>query len=124
MAATILIVDDSVTMRGMVRQALAGTVDAIVEAANGVAAMQVLETTRADLVITDLLMPEMDGLALARSLRADPRHRDLAILVLTTEGGPDVKEQGRRTGVNGWLTKPFRPEILRESVTTLLGRKA
>jgi two-component system chemotaxis response regulator CheY len=124
MAGTILIVDDSVTVRSMVRQALRDTAHQILEAANGVAAMALLESAHADLLITDLLMPEMDGLTLARGLRADPRHHDLTILVLTTEGDADMKEQGRRAGVAGWLTKPFRPEVLRQTVATLLERPA
>jgi len=124
MASTILIVDDSVTIRNMVRGALAGTADAVVEAADGLGAIRALEMTQPDLVITDLLMPGMDGLTLARTIRADPRHRDLTILVLTTEERPDTREQGRQAGVNGWLTKPFRPDTLRATVTTLLGRVA
>ena len=124
MPATILIVDDSATMRALVRTALEVDAHAVVEAANGVVALDVLAGTAVDLVITDVLMPEMDGLALTRALRDDARFRALPILVLTTESKPAVKERGRTAGATGWIVKPFHPDTLRSSVRRALSERS
>jgi two-component system chemotaxis response regulator CheY len=124
MRPTILIVDDSATMRALVRQALKAQACTVIEAPDGVAALAALERTHADLVITDLLMPEMDGLALTRSLRADARFAKIPILVLTTETAVGVKERGRDAGATGWLCKPFHPDTLRETVQRVLAEHA
>lgn len=112
MTATILIVDDSVTMRSLVRRALEGDRHTVIEAPHGAAALAVLGSTPVDLVITDVLMPEMDGLSLTRALRDDPRFRSVPVLVLTTEGTSAIKERGRAAGATAWIVKPFRPDTL------------
>jgi len=124
MSATILIVDDSATMRALVRRALEADAHAVVEAAHGGAALAALGSTTVDLVITDVLMPEMDGLALTRRLRDDARFRSLPILVLTTEATPAVKERGRAAGATGWIVKPFHPDTLRRTVQQALAERA
>jgi two-component system, chemotaxis family, chemotaxis protein CheY len=124
--ATILIVDDSTTMRTMVRRALEADRYEVIEAPNGAAALTTLAARASDqqgvpdLVITDVLMPEMDGLSLTRALRADERFRGLPILVLTTEGSEPIKDRGRDAGATGWLTKPFHPDVLRQTVRRVL----
>jgi two-component system chemotaxis response regulator CheY len=122
MPSTILIVDDSPTMRSMVRGALEADHHAVVEATDGVSALAALEQTRADLVITDVNMPEMDGLALVRALRRRPRHRFTPALVLTTEASVEMKRRGREAGATGWLVKPFDPDVLRQTVLHVLRR--
>jgi two-component system chemotaxis response regulator CheY len=117
---TILIVDDSSMMRALVRDALEADRHEVVEARDGTAALAVLEKTIPSLVITDVLMPEMDGLTLARRLRADARFQRLPILVLTTEDGDATKASGRSAGVTGWLVKPFDPTALRATVRHVL----
>ena len=124
MLATILIVDDSATMRALLRQALEGDAHVVVEAAHGVAALATLPTTQVDLIITDVIMPEMDGLSLVHAVRADARWRTLPILVLSTEATPVMKERGRAAGATGWLVKPFHPETLRQSVRRVLAGPA
>jgi two-component system chemotaxis response regulator CheY len=124
MPATILIVDDSATMRALVRQALEADRHAIVEAVHGVAALATLATTRVDLVITDVIMPEMDGLSLVDAVRADTRWRALPILVLSTEATTAMRERGRAAGATAWLVKPFHPETLRQSVRRVLAEPA
>jgi two-component system, chemotaxis family, chemotaxis protein CheY len=121
MSATILIVDDSKTVRAMVRTALETDRHRVVEAADGRAALAVLDETRADLVITDINMPVMDGFALVRALRARPAERFTPVLVLSTESGDDMKQQGRAAGATGWIVKPFEPERLRQVVHRVLG---
>jgi two-component system chemotaxis response regulator CheY len=124
MPTTILIVDDSRTMRSMVRGALETDRYHVVEAPDGASALAVLETEPADMVITDVNMPEMDGLKLVRTLRERPSYRFTPILVLTTETGVETKQRGREAGATGWLVKPFDPERLRQTVLQVLRRRA
>jgi len=123
MQPTVLIVDDSITMRALVRQALELDAYTVIEACHGAAALAALERIHTDLVITDLLMPEMDGITLTRSLRADARFATLPVLVLTTETGAGVMERGRDAGATGWLGKPFHPDTLRQTVRRVLAER-
>jgi two-component system chemotaxis response regulator CheY len=123
-SSTILIVDDSRTMRSMVRGALEADRYRVVEATDGVNALTALETTRADVVITDVNMPEMDGLKLVRALRERQQYRFTPILVLTTEASAEMKQRGREAGATGWLVKPFNPDQLRQTVLHVLRRRA
>jgi len=84
----------------------------VVEAEDGQKAVTSLRSLQIDLVITDLNMPNMDGVALIRTLRADARFRALPILMLTTEGDPAKKAEGRAAGATGWIVKPFDPNRL------------
>jgi two-component system, chemotaxis family, chemotaxis protein CheY len=120
MPGTILVVDDSVTLRALVRTALEEDHHHVVEAASGREALAALDTTTADLVITDVNMPEMDGLTLVRTVRQRPRERSVPILVLTTEDGDDMKQRGREAGATGWIVKPFHAERLRDVVRRVL----
>ncbi len=124
MPATILIVDDSATMRALVREALEADSHAVVEAIHGKAALTALAETPVALVLTDVLMPEMDGLALVQAIRADARLRALPVLILSTEATPAVKERGRAAGATGWLVKPFHPDTLRQTVRRVLAERA
>ena len=123
MPSTILIVDDSRTVRTMVRQALEADHHQVVEATDGVAALAALDMGPADLVITDVNMPEMDGLRLVRALRDSPGYRFTPILVLTTESGDEIKQRGREAGATGWLVKPFNPDQLRKTVEHVSRRR-
>ena len=123
MPSTILIVDDSRTVRTMVRQALEADHHQVVEATDGVAALAALDMGPADLVITDVNMPEMDGLKLVRVLRDRPGYRFTPILVLTTESGDEIKQRGREAGATGWLVKPFNPDQLRKTVEHVSRRR-
>ena len=120
MPSTILIADDSITMRRMVRTALEAAQHTVVEAVDGRAALDRSASVEADLVITDVNMPEMDGFTLVRELRAQPSYRFTPILVLTTEDGDDMKQRGREAGATGWLVKPFDPATLLEVVQKVL----
>ena len=122
MPSTILIVDDSPTMRSLVRGALEADHHEVVEAADGAAALAALDKTRADLVITDVNMPEMDGLTFLRALRGRPSYRFTPALVLTTEANVELKRRGREAGATGSLVKPFNPDQLRQTVQHVLRR--
>lgn len=112
MAKKVMTVDDSRTMRDMVSYTLKSAGFEVLEAEDGAKALAVLEKTPVDLVITDVNMPNMDGVTLVRRLRALSHFRATPILILTTEGGDDKKSQGRAAGATGWIVKPFAPDKL------------
>ena len=119
--ANILAVDDSASMRQMVAFTLKGAGHNVVGAEDGKHALDTARTQSFDLVLTDVNMPVMDGLTLTRELRQLPAYRFTPILVLTTEAGPEKKQQGRAAGATGWLVKPFNPEQLLATVKKVLG---
>jgi two-component system chemotaxis response regulator CheY len=112
MAKHVLTVDDSRTMREMVAFTLRRAGYEVHEAEDGQKAIAALKTKPADVIITDLNMPVMDGVALIRALRADPKYRSVPILMLTTESDSNKKAEGKSAGATGWLVKPFDPEKL------------
>jgi two-component system chemotaxis response regulator CheY len=112
MSKKILAVDDSKTMREMVTYTLSQAGYDVLEAEDGQKALAVLANTKVDCIITDLNMPNMDGLQLIRHLRAAAPHRLTPILMLTTEGDITKKDAGRQAGATGWLVKPFNPDKL------------
>ncbi len=118
--ARILAVDDSAAMRQMVGVTLSGAGHQVQQAVDGVEALQLAERERFDLVITDVNMPKMDGIALVRELRARPNYRYVPLLVLTTEASNERKQQGKAAGATGWLVKPFNPERLLDTVSKVL----
>jgi len=120
MARKILTVDDSKTMRQMVSFTLKGAGFDVIEAEDGVNALEVLGDDKVDLVITDLNMPNMDGFGLIDALRANETHKFCPILMLTTESDPHKKERGKSAGATGWLVKPFNPEKLIQVVNKVL----
>jgi two-component system, chemotaxis family, chemotaxis protein CheY len=116
MAKRVLTVDDSKTMRDMVGFTLRGAGFEVLEAEDGVCALKVLEGAKVDLVITDINMPNMDGVTLVKRLRAQPVFKSTPILILTTESGEDKKTEGRAAGATGWIVKPFAPDKLLQVV--------
>lgn len=116
MNKTIITVDDSRTMRDMLKLTLSQAGYNVVQAVDGVHGLEVVETVPADLVITDINMPNMDGFGLIERLRGDDRYRAMPILVLTTEGDPEKKNRAREAGATGWIVKPFNPTKLIDAV--------
>jgi two-component system chemotaxis response regulator CheY len=121
MAKRVMTVDDSKTMRDMVTFTLSSAGFQVTAVADGQQALKMLATHPVDVVITDLNMPVMDGVALIRALRADPKWRAVPILMLTTESGSDKKSEGRSAGATGWIVKPFNPEKLVDIVNRVCG---
>jgi two-component system, chemotaxis family, chemotaxis protein CheY len=118
MGKKILAVDDSKTMRDMVCFALKSAGHDVVEAVDGEDAMAVIgRTSGIDLVVTDLNMPRMDGIALIKAIRMHPVYRATPILILTTESDSTKKQEGKAAGATGWIVKPFVPEKLIEAVS-------
>ncbi len=112
MTKLVLTVDDSRTIREMVSFTLKGAGFDVIEAEDGKLALQAVANKKPDLIITDLNMPNMDGLTLIRELRAQNDFKSTPILMLTTEQGDDKKSEGRSAGATGWIVKPFDPEKL------------
>ena len=118
--ARILAVDDSPSMRHLMKLALSSGGHEVDVATDGVQALQVADQHQFDVVITDVNMPNMDGIALVRELRRRANYRFVPLLMLTTEAAVDRKQQGREAGATGWLVKPFDPERLLSIVTKVL----
>lgn len=119
--ANILAVDDSASMRQMVAFTLKGAGHNVTDAQDGKHALEIASKQSFDLVLTDVNMPVMDGLSLTRELRKLGNYRFTPILVLTTEAGPEKKQEGRAAGATGWLVKPFNPDQLLATVKKVLG---
>ena len=113
---TILTVDDSQTMRDMLLYALEGEGFRVVQAADGVEGLEALRAEPADVIITDINMPNLDGFGFIEQVRQDPRFRATPILVLTTENEQDRKDRARKAGASGWIVKPFNTAKLVEAI--------
>jgi two-component system chemotaxis response regulator CheY len=118
--ARILAVDDSASMRQMVAFTLKGAGHEVVEAVDGVDALAKAKGQKFDLVISDVNMPNMDGITLIASLRAIPEFKFVPMLMLTTESTGDKKQQGKAAGATGWIVKPFNPDQLLATIGKVL----
>jgi len=116
MAKKILAVDDSKTMRDMVTFTLRQAGFDVMEAADGQKALDAMNGSKFDLIITDINMPVMDGITLIKNVRTGTSHRGVPILILTTESDDAKKAAGKSAGATGWLVKPFNPDKLVELV--------
>jgi two-component system chemotaxis response regulator CheY len=121
MSRTILAVDDSSSIRQMVALALTRGGYEVVSAEDGNAGLAKARTTRADMVITDLNMPGMNGLALIKELRKLPNYMGVPIIFLSTESDPAVRQEAKSAGATGWIVKPFQGEQLLAAVKKVLG---
>ena len=120
MSGVILAVDDSESIRQMVRHTLEHAGYSVVQAADGAAALDYAKKKGADLVLTDINMPNLDGIALCKELRNLPHYKGVPILMLTTESEPDMKVLGKQAGATGWLVKPFNPSQLLATLARVL----
>ena len=118
----ILVVEDSFSMRSFVRNTLEESLEGeieVVEAASGFDALRLLPRGRYDLVITDVNMPDINGLELVRFIRKSEQHRDVPILLISTQASRRDRERGLGLGANGFLSKPFTPETLTHAALSL-----
>jgi two-component system chemotaxis response regulator CheY len=113
---SILVVDDTRSMRKMVAAVLQGAGYEVAEAGDGVEALELARTRTFDLVVTDHNMPRMDGVTLVRELRQLPTYDAVALIVLSTEVDPVLKQKGREAGATGWMAKPFDPQRMLDIV--------
>ena len=121
MAVKILAVDDSASMRQMVSFTLKGAGYEVEEAADGQQALTKAKSGKFNLVISDVNMPVMDGIALIKELRALADYKFTPILMLTTESTSDKKQEGKSAGATGWIVKPFNPDQLLATVKKVVG---
>ena len=122
MSASILTVDDSASLRMAIRIALTGAGYAVTEAVDGADGLAKATGTRFDMIVTDLNMPNMDGLSMIRALREQPAQAGVPIIFLSTESDADMKAQAKAAGATGWLVKPFQPEQLIRVAQKVLGK--
>ncbi len=119
----LLIVDDSTMLRDMLNYALnEGGYNNVIEAVDGVDGLEKAKSTSFDLIITDINMPNMDGITLISELRKLPTYATKPILVLTTERSDEMKVKGKSAGATGWIVKPFVPDQLLKAVNIVLSR--
>lgn len=119
--AKILAVDDSASMRQMVGFTLKSAGHDVHEAGDGVEALKVAQRQSGfDLVISDINMPNMDGISLIKELRKLPPFKFTPILMLTTESSADKKSEGKSAGATGWIVKPFNPDQLIATINKVL----
>lgn len=121
MGKTIMVVDDSTSVRQMVAFTIRNCGYEVVEAGDGQEALEKIDTGGVDMIITDLNMPNLDGIGLIRGVRAKPAHKFIPIIMLTTESQESKKTEGRQAGATGWIVKPFKPEQLIGVVRKVLG---
>jgi two-component system chemotaxis response regulator CheY len=112
MPKTVLIVDDSASMRQLVTFALKDAGYEVMAATDGRDALNKLNGTKIELVITDLNMPEMDGIEFIKQMRTAGSYKFTPIVMLTTESQESKKQEGKNAGASGWIVKPFTPEQL------------
>ena len=116
MPKVILTVDDSRTMREMLKFALLDADFEVLQAVDGVHGLEVLSQSEPDVIITDINMPNMDGFGFIEAVRRDARRSGTPILVLTTESDAEKKQRARSAGATGWIVKPFDPVKLVDAV--------
>ncbi|MEE8508562.1 MAG: response regulator [Myxococcota bacterium] len=118
----ILIVEDSPTMRALVTVALEGisTAVKITEAVSGFEALRVLHCERFDLIVTDINMPDINGLELVSFVKNSEPHRSIPLVIISTESSQRDRAKGLGLGADAYLVKPFEPEALRQIAEDLL----
>jgi two-component system chemotaxis response regulator CheY len=121
MSKIILSVDDSASIRQMVRLTLQGAGYEVLEASDGCEAIERVKSAQVEMVVTDLNMPNMDGLTLIRQLRSMSSLRGMPIVFLTTESEDSKKQAAKNAGATGWITKPFKQEHLLAVVKKVIG---
>ncbi|MDE2120441.1 MAG: response regulator [Betaproteobacteria bacterium] len=120
MAKTILIVDDSASLRQVVRIALSSAGYEVIEACDGVDALSKLDGRKVHLIISDVNMPNMNGIELVRQVKARAEYKFTPVIMLTTESQAEMKAQGQAAGARAWVVKPFQPAQMLAAVAKLM----
>lgn len=120
----VLVVEDSKAIRSMIRVSLEETGGFFaVEAGNGFEALKTLPSRRFDLIITDINMPDINGLELISYVKSNPTYRDIPLIIVSTEKTEEDKKRGIALGAAGYVAKPFTKEQLMAMIATVLGDK-
>lgn len=120
MSKTILIVDDSASIRQVVALTLRGAGYEVIEASDGKDALSKLTGQRVHLIISDVNMPVMNGIELLKQVKAHPTYKFTPVIMLTTESSDSMKEEGRAAGAKAWMVKPFKPEQILAAAAKLV----
>ncbi|MDP2158756.1 MAG: response regulator [Nitrospirota bacterium] len=120
MSRKIMTVDDSASIRQLVSFTLKQHGYEVVEAINGAEALRKLSKEKIDMLITDINMPEMDGISLIKMVRDNPSYKFIPIIILTTESQTGKKEEAKAAGATGWIIKPFRPDQLVSAIRKVM----
>ena len=118
--ATVLVVDDSTSLRQVVAISLQSKGYTVIQAANGSEALAKCDCTKINLVVSDVNMPIMDGIDFVTAMKKLPRYKFTPVIMLTTEAGNAMKDRGRAAGVKAWVVKPFKPEQMLTAVAKLI----
>lgn len=121
MGKKIMVADDSASLRAIVGATLRGAGYEVFEAVDGMDALTKLRATSVDMLVTDLNMPNLDGIGLVKKARELPSCKFIPIILLTTETQQEKKMEGKAAGATGWMVKPFKPEQLVSVVKKVLG---
>lgn len=122
-AKTILIVDDSASMRAMLVAIVEALGDyQIVEATSGFEALRLLPREQVDLILTDINMPDINGLELIGYLRKNPNYKDIPVFIISSEGSPKDIERGKQLGADEYVIKPFSPATLQQLISHYLNK--
>ncbi len=119
MGKKIMVIDDSNAIRQSLLYTLKSAGYDTVEASNGAVALDLMKQFQIGLFISDVNMPEMDGITLLKKIRADASYKHTPVIMLTTESSKDIIEEGKKAGAKAWMIKPFQPEQLLEAVKKL-----
>lgn len=119
MAKTVMIVDDSASLRQVVKMALTGAGYAVIEASDGKAALALLDGRQINMVVCDVNMPNMNGIEFVKESKKLAAYKFMPILMLTTESQESKKEEGKAAGAKAWMVKPFSPTQLVAAVNKL-----
>lgn len=120
MVKTIMVVDDSLSVRTVAGIALRGAGYSVIDAGNGQEALAKLGGQRVNLIISDVNMPVMDGITFLKEIKRHPTSKFTPVIMLTTETGADKKQAGREAGAKAWIVKPFEPSALLDAVSKLV----
>ena len=120
MRKKILVIDDSASLRQVVSISLTTAGYDVVEAENGQQGLEKLDGTKFHLVICDVNMPTLDGIAFVKRVKTMPGYRFLPIIMLTTESSENRKQEGQAAGAKAWVVKPFRPDQILNAVSKLI----
>jgi len=120
MSKVILIIDDSASVRQLVSIALRDAGYTVIEACDGKDGLKQLNGQKINLVISDVNMPNMDGISFVKAMKQNPSYKFMPVIMLTTEGADGKKQEGKEAGAKAWIVKPFRPEQLVQAVSMLI----
>jgi len=120
MSKTILIVDDSASIRQVVSITLKGAGYEVIEAVDGKDGLTKLDGKKIHLIISDVNMPNMDGISMVKEIKQLPNYKFTPIVMLTTEGSDDKKQRGKAAGAKAWIVKPFKPAQMLQAVSMLV----